>query len=160
PSLTRPAAPPADLDTPPPVIEDAASLSYQPVRRRAADGLGRILFIAIALPLAGYLVAREVLLGLSMAWPRHFLDPTIQPMIEAGGADRWLMPLSLAGRYLHLLLWPHRLSIDYGTAIIAPPQRLDDLYLWLGVLSVVLFVAATVHALRARWVAGLTLLAG
>src|SRR5690606_12629759 len=102
----------------------------------------------------------EVLLDLSMAWPRHFLDPTIQPMVEAAGADRWLLPIAIAGRYLHLLLWPHRLSIDYGTAVIAPPQRLDDPYLWLGVLAMLFFLAALVHALRARWTAGLTALAG
>lgn len=162
PSLTQRRWPASDVRSAEILDEaDSQSLPYEP---RAAKGgpadLGKVLLIAIALPLAGYLIAREQWLGLSMAWPTNLLDPTIQPMRDTTGADRWLMPVALAGRYLHLLLWPGTLSIDYGSVVIQPPQRLDDPYLWLGFLAIALFIAALVHALRARWTAGLTALGG
>ena len=127
-------------------------------RSMGTNGLGRPLFAAVALPLSAYLVWREHILP--MAWNREKLDPTIQPMILASGVDLWLMPLAILGRYAALLVWPRTLSLDYGTAVIAPPQSPGDPYLWLGVAAVILFLVAAVHAIRTRWVAGLVTLAG
>ena len=141
--------------------DKTGSLPYAPANLRpVSQDLWKILFIAVALPLAGYLVLREQWLSLSMAWPKNLLDPTIQPMSDAAGLDRWLMPVALAGRYLALLAWPASLSIDYGSVVIEPPQRVGDPYLWLGFVAIALFVAAVVHAVRSRWAAGLTMLAG
>ena len=137
------------------------SLSYAPAGLRGtSQDLAKVIFIAVALPVAVYLIAREQWLGLSMAWPKNLLDPTIQPMRDAAGLDRWLMPVAVAGRYLVLLVWPASLSIDYGSVVIEPPQRMNDPYLWLGLVAIALFLAVVVAAMRRRWAVGLTMLAG
>ena len=139
----------------------AVALAWYTSRRRFGKtdflrGRGKTLFLAVALPLAGYLLWRESILP--MAWDRSMLDPTIQTMVRGDASDRLLMPLAILGRYAGLLVWPARLSLDYGAGVIDPPQLLADPYLWLGVGVCVLYVVAVVHAIRARWAAGLTLL--
>ena len=139
----------------------AAAALYLARRRAGLSDLtaGRVkpLAAAVLLPLAAYLVWREHILP--MDWPRELLDPTIQPMVAAAGPDRVLMPLALLGRYAALVVWPRRLALDYGTAVLGPPQALGDPYLWVGVAAVVWFAVAAVHAVRVRWAAGMTLLA-
>ena len=121
-------------------------------------GRGRALVASVALPLAAYLIWREHILP--MAWPRSLLDPTIQPMILADASDRALMPFAILGRYAALVVWPRTLALDYGAAVIVPPQVMGDPYLWIGVVTAVASVIAAVHAIRRRWVAGLVCLGG
>lgn len=130
----------------------------RPVRERLLNGYGKALTLAILFPLSAYLLGREQVL--SMAWSREYLDPTIQPMRDTAGLDRWLVPITLAGRYLALLVWPATLSLDYGTAVISPEASWGDPYLWLGVLAVLLWIAGFGYSLWRRWPAGIMLMVG
>ena len=132
-------------------------------RRRAGlathlDGFGKPLAAALLLSLSAYLAWRESILP--FAWPRSLLDPATQPMILADATDRWLMPVAVLGRAGQLLAVPWELSIDYGAAVIAPPQSFADPFLWLGIGVLIALVAAVVHAWRLRWAGGLFLLGG
>ena len=91
-----------------------------------------VLWLAFALcaTLAGYIVYRENAVG--FWWDKEKLDWVMNPLVRSRGADRWLMPLTLLGRYTALLLLPRKLSIDYGATVIGWEARAGDPYLWLG----------------------------
>jgi hypothetical protein len=110
--------------------------------------LGRELLVAGMLTLAAYIVFRES--TLKFWWDRSQLDAALQPMILSHSADIALMPLVLAGRYLHLLLFPHALSIDYAGDVIGSTVRLSDPYLWLGGAAVIVWIAVAFIAWRRR----------
>jgi hypothetical protein len=131
----RPTAPDEDLGAPP---------VFSPAERRA------VLLLAMALcwALAGYIVFRESYIH--FWWDRQKLDWTVNPMVRSAGADRWLMPLALLGRYTALLVAPVRLSVDYGTHVIGPVAHANDPYLWLGAAALLLWVALFVGAVRNR----------
>jgi hypothetical protein len=98
------------------------------------------------------LVLREEILHLKFEWDRSSLDWTIQPLIRSHGADRWLIPIALVGRYARLLVLPTRLSIDYGVAVINPTISRSDPYLWLGALTLLFFLVLTLILLvRRNW---------
>jgi hypothetical protein len=83
-------------------------------------------------------------------WDRTFLDPTINPMIQSTGIDRWLLPFSLLGRYLALLIAPIRLLPDYGGEVIGSHVRFNDPYFYLGVFAVIAWIVACLFAVRRR----------
>jgi len=60
--------------------------------------------------LVGYILVRVAVIGL---WPQRpaRLD---NPLAHAGTIPRFLTALEVAGRYLWLMVWPHRLSPDYS----------------------------------------------
>jgi uncharacterized membrane protein (UPF0136 family) len=106
------------------------------------------------------IVLREEILGLKFEWERFFLDWTIQPLINSHGADRWLIPIALVGRYARLLVFPTRLSIDYGAAVIYSTIPRDDPYLWIGVVCLLAGgCAAIVLWRKKKWPALFCLLA-
>ena len=108
----------------------------------------RTLVLLVCWTMASYIVFRENIL--KFWWDRVFLDPTQNPMVEAHGRDRLLMPLVLFGRYVQLLIVPHKLSIDYGGRVIGSVARLNDPYLWTGVVAAVAWCAAIVTAVIRR----------
>jgi hypothetical protein len=109
---------------------------------------------------SGLIVLREEVLHLKFEWARVFLDWTIQPLMRSHGADRWLIPIALVGRYFRLLVLPTRLSIDYGAAVIQPTIRPSDPYLLLGAAVISAWIiGAIVCLLGRRWLALFCLLA-
>jgi tetratricopeptide (TPR) repeat protein len=123
----------------------------EPARRLNAPR--QWLVLSLCFTLAGYIVLREEVLKLRFYWERGFLDWTIQPMIRSVGMDRWLMPLVLLGHYAALLLFPMKLSPDYGGSAIGWQVNLHDPYLYLGIATAVACGFALVYSiLRRRWV--------
>jgi protein O-mannosyl-transferase len=119
--------------------------ALKPVRPRK---YGLWLTVTLCYLMAGYLLLREWIIGLS--WDRTFLDWVMNPMIRSHGIDRALMPVVLAGRYLALLVAPHRQSVDYGAYVIGWTVHARDPYLYLGFFAVLLWVGLLIVALRCR----------
>jgi hypothetical protein len=107
----------------------------------------RLLVLLILWTWAGYLILREQVLGLRFWWDRGFLDWTQNPLVRSSGADRWLMPAALLGRYAALLVTPHRLSPDYGALAIGSHTSLQDPYLLAGLAVAGISLAALVISL-------------
>jgi hypothetical protein len=100
------------------------------------------------------IVVREEILHLKFEWNRSWLDWTIQPLVRSHPPDRWLIPIALVGRYTRLLLFPSRLSIDYGAAIINPTISRADPYLWAGAATLLFFfLLAIVLLAKKSWAA-------
>lgn len=97
---------------------------------------------------AGYLVGREQFLRFE--WDRGFLDWLMQPMVRSTGLDRALMPLVLLGHYMELLVFPTRLTLDYGAKVIGWTVRASDPYLWLGVVATVGWMVMTLFSITRR----------
>jgi tetratricopeptide (TPR) repeat protein len=108
----------------------------------------RALLVLICWTMAAYIVFRENIL--KFWWDRAFLDWTQNPMVRAHGADRLLMPIVLFGRYVQLLLFPHKLSIDYGGSVIGFHVQPNDPYLYIGIAAAVAWTVATIIALVRR----------
>jgi hypothetical protein len=118
----------------------------------------RTLVILICWSTAGYVLFRERILRFS--WERSLLDWTINPLTLASGADRWLVPIAILGRYMSLLFFPIRLSPDYGGEVIGWTIRTDDPYLYLGFAALLAWLACAFAALRSRDRAALFALVG
>jgi len=97
---------------------------------------------------AGYLIAREQFLRFE--WDRGFLDWLMQPMVRSTGRDRALMPIVLLGHYMELLVFPTKLSLDYGAKVVGWTVRLSDPYFWIGVTATIGWTVATVAAVVRR----------
>ena len=108
----------------------------------------RTLILLVCWTMAAYIIFRENIL--KFWWDRVFLDWTQNPMVRAHGADRLLLPFALFGRYVQLLVVPHKLSIDYGGSVIGDEAHLSDPYLWTGIAAAVAWCAAMVVALVRR----------
>jgi protein O-mannosyl-transferase len=109
---------------------------------------GLWLTVTLVYMLAAYLFLRERLIG--FGWDRRFIEWVMNPMIRSHGMDRALMPLVLAGRYLILLVAPHRQSFDYGGHVIGWTVSVRDPYLYLGIFAVLLWIGLAVLSLRRR----------
>ncbi|MDW8262226.1 MAG: hypothetical protein RMJ35_06845, partial [Phycisphaerales bacterium] len=109
---------------------------------------GLLLAMLILWTWAGYIVFRESIL--KFWWDRSMLDWIVQPLIRAEGADRWLLPLAILGRYALLLVWPARLSIDYGVAVIEPAVSWTEPFLYLGALAAAGWLGLTIWAFLRR----------
>lgn len=108
--------------------------------------------------LAGYILYREMMIGFS--WDRRFLEWVLNPLVRSRGIDRVLMPLVLIGRYVALLVFPRRLSVDYGGTAIGWSADPRDPYLWLGIGAVAVWVVAMViWTWRRNWAVVFCLLA-
>jgi len=118
----------------------------------------RLLTILVCWSVAGYIVFRESILKFS--WDRGFLDWTINPLVRATGADRWLMPFVILGHYMALLITPIRLSPDYGSKVIGWTVRFDDPHFYLGIASACACGFAVVLAWKRRARAALFCLVG
>jgi hypothetical protein len=106
-----------------------------------------ILIVLLTWMLAGYIVFRESIL--KFWWDRNFLDWTINPLVRPD-ADRWLMPIVLLGRYASLLVFPWKLSPDYGARAIGWTAHASDPYLWIGVAAIGIWIIWFIIALRRR----------
>ena len=78
------------------------------------------------------------------------MDPTFQPLMLSAGWDRILMPIVLLGRYTGLLLWPAHLSLDYGGNVIGHIAHANDPYLWIGIVTIILWLIAIAGCLLIR----------
>lgn len=108
------------------------------------------LFAIVAGTLAAYVVLREQVLGLKLWWERVFLDPWIQPLVQAEGIDRWTATLAIAGRYLILLFAPYRLHLDYGGPITPTAWDAREPLFWLGIVAVLLWIGWMIVAWRRK----------
>jgi hypothetical protein len=131
------------------------NLPMTPANRKAM----LLLILLCCWLLAGYIVWRESIL--KFWWDPAFLDWTINPIVPGKfnphggsvGADRWLMPLALLGRYTALLIAPVKLSIDYGGKVIGWSVRPNDPYLYLGIAALLAWIALFALSLIKRWTA-------
>ncbi len=115
--------------------------------RRPERRASLVLIILLTWSLAAYIVFRESIL--KFWWDRNFLDWTINPLVRPD-ADRWLMPFVLLGHYVILLVFPWKLSPDYGAKVIGWTIRLADPYLWIGIAAVVVWSIWLIIALVRR----------
>jgi hypothetical protein len=133
---------PPTLTLPPPMS------TWEPRRERGPEARAlAILTITLCFTLAGYIVFRESIL--KFWWDRNFLDWTINPLVRPD-ADRWLMPIVLLGRYASLLVFPWKLSPDYGARVIGWTAHASDPYLWIGVAAIGIWIIWFIIALRRR----------
>jgi hypothetical protein len=111
---------------------------------------GPVLFAILAVTLAGYVSYRESIL--KFWWEKNFLDVWIQPLAAPGVtlADRVLVPVTIAGRYLQLLVSPVTLRLDYGGLIVPGKFDSSDPYFYVGLLAIVLWIALFALAIRQR----------
>jgi tetratricopeptide (TPR) repeat protein len=107
-----------------------------------------ILILLLSWTVAGYIIFREQ--RLKFWWDRSFLDWTINPIMRSTGADRFLLPVALFGRYMALLLFPLHLAFDYGARVIMPTVSPTDPYLFIGIVSIVILTIAFIIAIRRR----------
>jgi hypothetical protein len=118
---------------------------FQPREPDTKQGM-QVLILALCWGLAGYIVWRET--HLKFWWDRNFIDWTINPMIPTPdhpyravvAANRWLMPLVLLGRYTALLIFPWKLSPDYGAGVVGWEVRLNDPYFYMGLLAILAWI--------------------
>jgi hypothetical protein len=108
------------------------------------------LIVLLCFGLGGYIVVRENFLHLKFWWDRSFLDPAINPMVLSAGKDRLLMPLVLLGRYTQLLIFPWKLAPDHSGAAIGSVARLNDPYLYFGIVMIIVWFALCAIAMRRR----------
>jgi hypothetical protein len=116
----------------------------------------RWLTLLLCWTLAGYIVWRERIL--KFYWDRNFLDWTMNPMVLSpynphGGSVGWdavLMPLVLFGRYVALLIFPWRLSPDYGGKVIGWTVSGADPYLYVGVAAALVWAILLWLGIRRR----------
>jgi hypothetical protein len=119
--------------------------SPDPAEKRA----NQLLVLLLCWTLAGYIVFREQSRVFKFSWDPVFLDWTINPLTVASRVDRWLIPFSLVGRYVQLLVFPWRLSVDYS-GWTGPAFSWADPYFYVGVAAVAAWWAGFVVAIRRR----------
>lgn len=118
----------------------------------------RALIACICYITAGYIVLREYTVG--FWWDRVFLSWEMNPLVRSRGIDSLLMPIQLIGRYLVLLIAPHRLSVDYGAYAIGWTVRWPNFYLALGFGVIIAWFVAVIWAWRRKaWAAFFCLVA-
>jgi len=152
------------------ILFPAVLLAMTPCRRQILNihstsdnvkterGAMGILTASISLITAAYLIFRERLLGFE--WNRTFLDWAVNPLVRSEGSDRILMPLTLLGRYVALLVAPTKLSLDYGARVIGWTVNWHEPYVFIGAVALVIWFLAAIWSVRARqWAVFLCLLA-
>lgn len=107
------------------------------------------LIILLCWTLAAYIAFREQSRIFKFSWDPVFLDITMNPLVLSSPLDRVLIPFSLVGRYLQILVVPWRLSIDYSGWIGSKFNPADP-YFYLGVAAVVGWWVGLVVAVRRR----------
>jgi hypothetical protein len=110
----------------------------------------QVLTLLLCLGLASVILVREYALGLPFYWERHWLDWTRNPIVRPD-ADKYLLPLVLLGRYTALLIFPWKLSVDYGGLVIGWTVRWSDPYFWIGIAALAAWLAILAAALWRRW---------
>jgi protein O-mannosyl-transferase len=82
-------------------------------------------------PVLVYVVVRRAVLG---TWSGPSPDPMDNPMVGLGFFTRLPTALDAAGRYIALLLWPARLSVDYSAPVLTVVRGISPLNV-LGLLA-------------------------
>jgi hypothetical protein len=95
---------------------------------------------------SAYFFFREHIL--KFEWNRQWISFAANPLIRSAGADRWLMPLVLMGRYVAVLVAPYKLSLDYGGGVIGPSVRYHEPYFYLGIAAVIGWLVAFVALIK------------
>lgn len=130
-------------------------LAAAPLRRGEpkADNARQLrlwLIVLICWSLATYLLIRQQVAP--VLWDRRFLDWDVNPLVRSVGLDRILMPFVLLGRYVALLAFPVRLSIDYGATVIGWKVSFRDPYFYVGLIAALTWGAgAIVSYWRRNW---------
>lgn len=112
--------------------------------------LVKLTLVVLMFAFAGYIFWREGHPDIRMSWDRDWIIWSGNPIVEASGLNRWMLPTVVAGRYVALLVAPIRLSLDYGGHVVGPIARWSDPYLWIGLFSLIAGAAATILAWRRR----------
>lgn len=138
------------LSAVPALTESGDAIGYEPRIHRTSVQAGPILFLLLALTLAGYVVYRESIL--KFWWDKNFLDIWIQPLAgpDVTLADRLLVPITIMGRYLQLLVAPVTLRLDYGGLIVPGTFNSRDPYFYLGIGAILLWFGLFTIALKQR----------
>lgn len=110
----------------------------------------KLLMALLFLLLADYLIFRESILR--FWWPRDLMEWRINPLVLSTGADRWLMPLVLLGKYIALMAAPVHLSVDYGSYVIGWEVNYRQPYIYIGIATAIIAIALLVRSLvRRQW---------
>ena len=107
----------------------------------------RWLMLSLIWIATAYFLFREHIL--KFEWNRQWISWAANPMVRSTGADRWLMPLVLMGRYAAVLVAPLNLSLDYGGDVIGSAVRYREPYFYLGIVAVAGWLVAFVALIRA-----------
>jgi hypothetical protein len=110
-------------------------------------GCNRWLAISLLWLESAYMFFREHIL--KFEWNRQWISWAVNPLMRSAGADRWLMPLVLMGRYVAVLVAPYELSLDYGGGVIGYSVRYHEPYFYLGLAAVLGWLATFVALIRA-----------
>lgn len=94
--------------------------------------LGLVAFAPVLL----YLALRRIVLG---TWGGPQPDPMDNPMIGLGFVGRLPTVIDAAGRYVALLIWPARLSVDYSAPVLGIVRGITA-HLMLGIAAISLLV--------------------
>lgn len=142
------------------VVFPAVVLAYEVVMRRGAVAVGPTVGrLAIVLaPLAPYAVLRWNALG-TLLPPLASVTAIENPVVGLDLAQRWATVLGVSARAVGLMLFPWRLSPDYGFAEIVPVTSvLDPWFLAGAACASVLVAGVAISARRAPRIAFLLLL--
>ncbi len=114
-----------------------------PERKRVA-----LWFLTLCICTLAYTTWRERIAPFE--WEKTFFDWTVNPLFRSRGIDRVLLPFSILGRYVTLLVAPVSLSPDYGANVIGYQLRGSDLFFYVGVASLLVYFIVLIVALRRR----------
>ena len=103
---------------------------------------------AMCLLILAYTAYRESIMPLF--YDKWFMRWSVNPVVRARGGDRVGVPLTILGRYVALLVWPAKLSVDYGADVTTWVTRWRDPYLYMGIATVILYGLALVQAAKKR----------
>jgi len=115
-----------------------------PLRRVVRERWG--MAVATALALAAFLALRRAVLGAAVgAVPAPYLE-------GLSTTERWAAAVATWPEYVRLLLWPARLSAEWGPDLL-PVSGWGDARTWLGLaLGIAAFALAAAAWRRQRWV--------
>ncbi len=134
------------------LLGDERSYARLRIRNRGALRQAVLADGALAVGVAGYLIARRAVLGSLLGLGE--VTPIDNPVFAAPLDVRVLTAGKVLGRYLELLVWPHRLSVDYSYDTIAPVTSWASgagLMLLAALLAVVLLIRLARQAPRLAW---------
>lgn len=105
--------------------------------------------LLLVLPVVLYLALRYQALGGHLIRDQA-VDELFNP-VAAGGAARWLMPLTILGHYVRLLVAPSALSSDYGWGVLDPDRPVEWLTFVGGLAAVGLLAALRGYRRGESW---------
>ena len=107
-----------------------------------------VLLGTMCLLIFAYTSYRESIMPLF--YDRWFMRWSVNPVVRARGLDRIGVPLEILGRYVELLLWPAKLSVDYGADVTTWVTRWHGGYVYVGMGAVAAYGLGVAAAIRKR----------